>query len=155
MATIVKQWILGRVYCNLCQKTLQIPLVYDLTESNQENLYSYTYIHRKKETNFPHALSVILDRNLAIRRSDNPELRLESFISSLDFNVQAYCRICQRNIPIPINSQSFEKAIDEKGYFKQVYIHDQPFHALITILDREKAVVFANPSQLYDGTGDL
>ncbi|MFX0064587.1 MAG: hypothetical protein ACFFC7_20635 [Candidatus Hermodarchaeota archaeon] len=134
-------------YCKVCHQTLGIPLNHSNSTFRHlglGGLYKHTYIHQtmSSENEGPHALVLLLDQNYAVRRAEVTHLYSKAQ-SPADFRVKAYCPMCQEDLAIPINNLAFQQAIATLGYYKQVFVHGQPSHAVLVLIDEEKEVVRA------------
>ncbi|MFX0093842.1 MAG: hypothetical protein ACFFBD_18970 [Candidatus Hodarchaeota archaeon] len=130
-------------YCETCRRTLRFRLSDDLTQtlSSAGGLFICTFVHKGPKGDPAHILVMTIDQNLLVRHSENPEFYTEAspFISS--FNIQFYCEKCQQNLEIPIDDQKFRIAIDTVGYYKHIFIHSQPAHAINIIVSKERQVL--------------
>ncbi|MFX1251823.1 MAG: hypothetical protein ACFFCZ_09465 [Promethearchaeota archaeon] len=134
-------------YCKICQQTLGVPLNQSTSPFKHlglGGLYKHTYIHETmtSEHKAPHALVLLLDQNYAVRRAEVTHLYSKTQ-SPADFRIEAYCSICHKYLSIPINNLAFQQAIDTLGYYKQVFVHGEPSHAVLVLIDEEKEVVRA------------
>ncbi|MFX1255492.1 MAG: hypothetical protein ACFFCZ_28070 [Promethearchaeota archaeon] len=134
-------------YCKVCHQTLGIPLnqgTSALKHLGLGGLYKHTYIHETMTSahKAPHALVLLLDQNYAVRRAEVTHLYSKTQ-NPADFHVTAYCSLCQESLAVPIDAQAFRQAIDSSGYYKQLFVHGQPSHAVLMLIDEEKEVVRA------------
>ncbi|MFX1536649.1 MAG: hypothetical protein ACFFDI_20725 [Promethearchaeota archaeon] len=133
-------------YCKVCHQTLGVPLNHSTSTFKHlglGGLYKHTYIHEAmSENKDPHALVLLLDQNYAVRRAEVTHLYSKAQ-SPTDFHVTAYCSLCQERLAVPIDARAFRQAIDSSGYYKQLFVHGQPSHAVLVLIDEEKEVVRA------------
>ncbi|MFX0062736.1 MAG: hypothetical protein ACFFC7_11200 [Candidatus Hermodarchaeota archaeon] len=144
-------------YCKICHQTLGVPLNQNTSFKHLGlgGLYKHTYIHEAmtSENNAPHALVLLLDQHYAVRRAEVTHLYSKAQCPA-DFRVDAYCPICQEYLSIPINNLAFQQAIDTLGYYKQVFVHGQPSHAVLVLIDEEKEIIRAEITSV-DFAADL
>ncbi|MFX1538736.1 MAG: hypothetical protein ACFFDI_31500 [Promethearchaeota archaeon] len=145
-------------YCKVCHQTLGVPLDHSTSVFKHlglGGLYKHTYIHEAmtSENKDPHALVLLLDQNYAVRRAEVTHLYTKAQ-GSADFHATAYCSLCQERLAVPIDARAFRQAIDTLGYYKQVFVHGQPSHAVLVLIDEEKEVVRAEITSV-DFAADL
>ncbi|MFX0090850.1 MAG: hypothetical protein ACFFBD_03725 [Candidatus Hodarchaeota archaeon] len=128
-------------YCSTCRQTLHLSIEANLTESKLKGgLSKHTYIHEGPNEEPAHALVMILDQNKIVRRAEIVDLCIEASQCVSDFNVSAYCQSCRVELEIPISNQEFITAINNKGFYTQSYVHGDPVHALLILVDVQKNV---------------
>ena len=134
-------------YCKVCRRTLTIPINLSLVSpSPSGGLWNYVYVHEKPNGESAHALVILLDQNLGVRRAEVVDMCIESSGCIADFEVQAHCSICQQDLEVPIDGQKFQEAIDGQGFYKQTFIHGSPPHSIIVLINDQKTVFKAQLS---------
>lgn len=135
-------------HCKICQRTLTIPLDVNLSSlisPPPDGLWNYVYVHEGPNEE-SHALVLLLDQNHGVRRAEVVDMCIETSGCPADFEVQAYCPVCQQNLAVPIDGEKFMTTIDTKDFYKQTFIHGEPVHTLIVLLDARKTVLRAGLS---------
>ncbi|MFX0067137.1 MAG: hypothetical protein ACFFC7_33825 [Candidatus Hermodarchaeota archaeon] len=131
-------------YCRICGATHRVPIRSDsLTRSTSEGLSKHTFVHEDPVIGSPHALVLILDQNRVVQGVEVADVCIESSPCANDFTVSAYCQICQKYLRIPIGNQKFKEAINMSNSYSQSFIHAQPPHALLFLVDEAKTVIQA------------
>ncbi|MFX1250863.1 MAG: hypothetical protein ACFFCZ_04530 [Promethearchaeota archaeon] len=132
------------VYCKLCRQTHELSITVEQAylDSLDGRLLKCTFIHEGLDDDFSYAVLVDIDRNFAARRVEVTDLYIENSFEDPDdcFVVNVFCQVCQKQLKLPISLQRFKKDIKSKGFYLQTYIHGQPPHSMVTLLDKYKKI---------------
>ncbi|MFX1536480.1 MAG: hypothetical protein ACFFDI_19875 [Promethearchaeota archaeon] len=129
-------------YCQICERTINIPIPANLSTmtSSTGGLSKFTYVHKATDGEPLHALVLLIDPNRIVRRAEIADMCIESSQCPADFETHAYCQKCEREVNIPVSISEFNKAVSEKGFYTQSFIHGNPSHALMILVDNQRNV---------------
>ncbi|MFX1253059.1 MAG: hypothetical protein ACFFCZ_15745 [Promethearchaeota archaeon] len=131
-------------YCRICGATHRVPIRSDsLTRSTVEGLSKHTFVHEDPVIGSSHALILILNQNRVVHNVEVADVCVESSPCPNDFTVSAYCQLCQKYLRIPVGNKQFEEAINMNNSYAQTFIHSQPPHALLFLVNEERTVTQA------------
>lgn len=139
-------------YCKVCRQTLKLPIQIEQSylRALDGRLCKCTCIHEGSRGEPVHALLIDIDQNFTTRRTEVTDLFMEheSELPRDSFNIQVYCQMCQRELEIPISTQNFDDWIKTRGFYLQTFVHGEPSHSMVVLLDASKEVKRAEITNL-------